>query len=528
MKYQGVVDATAESIQSIPAEKTTSNKWSVKKITGVIAGAALCACGLAVASGQANIVEPQFAATLGLTSVVPVSLRATHKVAGARRTYGRITPYKAFHPEVARPFRFRGRNSRTQINMMAADEAGGLTARRGIASLPKEDLEGKTVFVRVDFNVPTKDGKISDDTRIRAAVPTIKHLRDMGAKVILTSHMGRPKGKRNDDMSLQVVVPRLSELIGADVAFADDCVGDEVKKASAALKNGDVLVLQNLRFYAEEEKNDASFAKNLAESTGAQVYVNDAFGTAHRAHASTAGIVDAIEGPAVSGLLMQKELDYLMGAVNEPEKPFMAIVGGSKVSTKIEVLDTLLDKADTLLIGGAMVFTFFKARGMEVGASMVEEDAFDLAKKVEEKAKANGVELLLPEDIVAASSFAEDAEYKVVPAGEIPEGWIGLDVGPEFAARGAEAVKKSKTVLWNGPMGVFEWDNFAKGTYAIAEAMAEIEGKATTIVGGGDSVAAVEKAGKAEKMSHISTGGGASLELLEGKILPGVAALDEA
>lgn len=348
----------------------------------------------------------------------------------------------------------------------------------------------------------------------------------MGAKIILTSHMGRPKGKKNPDMSLEVVVPRLSELIGSEAKFVGDCIGDEVKAASAALKNGEVLVLENLRYYAEEEKNDPEFAKNLAASTGAQLYVNDAFGTAHRAHASTAGIVDQIEGAAVSGLLMQKELDYLLGAVNEPEKPFMAIVGGSKVSTKIAVLDTLLDKADTLLIGGAMVFTFFKARGIDVGASMVEEDSFDLAKKVEEKAKANGVELLLPEDVIAASSFAEDAEFKVVPFDQIPEGWIGLDVGPEFSKRGAAAVKASKTVLWNGPMGVFEWDNFAKGTFAIAEAMAEMKG--TSIVGGGDSVAAVEKAGKADKMSHISTGGGASLELLEGKILPGVAALDEA
>jgi phosphoglycerate kinase len=256
------------------------------------------------------------------------------------------------------------------------------------------------------------------------------------------------------------------------------------------------------------------------------VYVNDAFGTAHRAHASTAGIIDHIAGSAVAGKLMEKELDYLMGAVNAPEKPFVSIVGGSKVSTKIEVLDKLLDKADKLVLGGAMVFTFYKARGIDVGASMVEEDAFDLAKKVEEKAKANGVELFLPEDIVVADGFKEDAEFKTVPFDAIPDGWIGLDVGPSFAARAAEGIKSSSTVLWNGPMGVFEWDNFAHGTNAIAKAMAENSG--TTIVGGGDSVAAVEKAGLGPQMSHISTGGGAALELLEGKILPGVAALDEA
>lgn len=520
-----------------PSVAVNNQKWSAKKVaSAAIACVAAAGCVMHLASSSHTVmpasqgldVEPQFALTMMTprvhSSMMVKSIKRSQNRLRAK-PYGRITAYSPYSREVARTKFARG--SRTVMNMAAADQEGGLSARKGLKDLSKADLEGKNVFVRVDFNVPLDgDQKITDDTRIRAAIPTIKHLQENGARVILGSHMGRPKGERNPKMSLKVIVERTAELLGTPVDFVDDCIGDAVKTKADAMNNGDVLLLENLRYYKEEEKNDPEFAQNIADATGATVYVNDAFGTAHRAHASTAGVVDTIKGPAVSGMLMQKELDYLMGAVNAPEKPFTAIVGGSKVSTKIEVLDALLDKADKIILGGAMVFTFFNARGISVGGSMVEEDSFDLARKVEEKAKSNGVELLLPEDVVAAAKFAEDAENKVVAFDAIPDGWMGLDVGPEFAARCAKAIGESKTVLWNGPMGVFEMDAFAAGTNEIAKAMAANEG--VTIVGGGDSVAAVEKAGLGSKMSHISTGGGAALELLEGKILPGVAALDAA
>lgn len=525
------VDVEAANI-GIEEEAAVYSKssWNVKKVAFSLLGVgAVCALALSNAVDH-NQIEGQFmtatpvrasSSFLGLTSSFGSRVRQPVRA----KPYGRIVPYQPYAPGVAAP---RSSKSRLSVRMMAADEAGSLSPRKSLSSLKKDDLEGKVVFVRVDFNVPLdKELNIQDDTRIRAAMPTVNYLKDAGAKIILASHMGRPKGERNPSMTLKSVVPRVTELLpGTKVSFADDCIGDSVKDAAAALGNGDVLILENLRYHAEEEKNDAEFAKAIATSTGAEIYVNDAFGTAHRAHASTAGIIDHISGGAVAGNLMEKELDYLMGAVNAPEKPFVAIVGGSKVSTKIEVLDKLLDKADKLILGGAMVFTFYKARGIDVGASMVEEDAFELAKKVEEKAKANNVELFLPEDVVIADGFKEDAEYKTVAFDAIPDGWIGLDVGPAFAERASAGIASSKTVLWNGPMGVFEWDNFAQGTNAIAKAMADNSG--TTIVGGGDSVSAVEKIGLGEKMSHISTGGGAALELLEGKILPGVATLDEA
>jgi phosphoglycerate kinase len=370
-----------------------------------------------------------------------------------------------------------------------------------------------------------KEQKITDDTRIRAAVPTLKYLLDKGAKVLLTSHLGRPKSGPEDKFRLTPVAPRLSELLGKPVKKLNDCIGDEVKNAVAEAKEGELLLLENVRFYKEEEKNDAEFAKKLASN--ASIYVNDAFGTAHRAHASTEGVTKFLK-PSVSGFLLQKELDYLDGAVTAPKRPFCAIVGGSKVSSKITVIESLLNKVDVLIIGGGMVFTFYKARGLGVGSSLVEEDQLELAKKLEKIAKEKGVKLLLPTDVVIADKFDPEANAKTVKADAIPDGWMGLDIGPDSIKEFSDALKECKTVVWNGPMGVFEFDKFAKGTMAIADLLAELTPKGCiTIIGGGDSVAAVEKAGKAEQMSHISTGGGASLELLEGKVLPGVAALDE-
>ncbi|KZV51265.1 phosphoglycerate kinase, chloroplastic-like [Dorcoceras hygrometricum] len=383
-------------------------------------------------------------------------------------------------------------------------------AKKSVGDLASADLKGKKVFVRADLNVPLDENqKITDDTRIRAAVPTIKHLISNGAKVILSSHLGRPKGV-TPKYSLGPLIPRLSELLGIQVVKADDCIGPEVEKLVASLPEGGVLLLENVRFYKEEEKNEPEFAKKLASL--ADLFVNDAFGTAHRAHASTEG-----------------ELDYLVGAVSSPKRPFAAIVGGSKVSSKIGVIESLLEKCDILLLGGGMIFTFYKAQGLSVGSSLVEEDKLDLATSLLEKAKAKGVNLLLPSDVVIADKFAPDAESKVVPASSIPDGWMGLDIGPDSVKSFSEALETTKTVIWNGPMGVFEFEKFAFGTEAIANKLAELSGKGvTTIIGGGDSVAAVEKVGVADVMSHISTGGGASLELLEGKELPGVLALDEA
>ncbi|EFJ26420.1 hypothetical protein SELMODRAFT_231942 [Selaginella moellendorffii] len=405
-------------------------------------------------------------------------------------------------------------------------------AKKSVGDLKEADLKGKRVFVRADLNVPLDgDLKITDDTRIRAAVPTIKYLISNGAKVILSSHLGRPKGV-TDKYRLTPLVPRLSELLGikaslfSQVEKADDSIGPEVEKKVAALPDGGVLLLENVRFYPEEEKNVPEHAQKLAAV--ADLYVNDAFGTAHRAHASTEGVTKFLK-PSVAGFLLQKELDYLDGAVSNPKRPFAAIVGGSKVSSKIGVIESLLEKCNILLLGGGMIFTFYKAQGLSVGSSLVEEDKIDLAKSLMRTAKDKGVSLLLPTDVVVADKFAADANSKIVPSTAIPDGWMGLDIGPDSVKTFNEALDTTKTVIWNGPMGVFEFDKFAVGTEAVAKKLAELSGKGvTTIIGGGDSVAAVEKVGVADKMSHISTGGGASLELLEGKVLPGVAALDEA
>ena len=398
--------------------------------------------------------------------------------------------------------------------------------KKSIANLSAADLSGKRVLVRADFNVPTDDsGNITDDTRIRAALPTINDLTSKGAKVILSSHFGRPKGV-TEKYRLTPVANRLSELLGKTVIKCDDCIGDEVAKAVASMANGDVALLENVRFYPEEEKNDPQFAQKLASV--ADLYVNDAFGTAHRAHASTEGVTKYLK-PSVAGYLIEKELKYLQSAIEEPQRPLVAIIGGSKVSSKIGVIETLLEKCDKLILGGGMIFTFFKARGLSVGKSLVEEDKLELARTLEAKAKERGVQFLLPTDVVVADNFAPDANSQTVSIDNIPDGWMGLDIGPDSVKVFQAALADCKTVIWNGPMGVFEFDKFAVGTTAIATTLAEISKTgATTIIGGGDSVAAVEKAGLADQMSHISTGGGASLELLEGKILPGIAALDEA
>ena len=399
--------------------------------------------------------------------------------------------------------------------------------KRSVASLSADDVSGKRVLVRVDFNVPLDDqGNITDDTRIRAALPTIQDLTGKGAKVILASHFGRPKAQVVESMRLTPVAVRLGELLGAAVIKCDDCIGDEVAAAVAAMTNGQVALLENVRFYAGEEANDPEFAKQLAAN--ADIYVNDAFGTAHRAHASTAGVTEYLS-PSVAGYLIEKELQYLQAAIENPQRPLAAIIGGSKVSSKIGVIETLLDKVDKLLIGGGMIFTFYKARGLNVGKSLVEEDKLELAKSLEIKAKEKGVDLLLPTDVVLADNFSPDANAQTVSIEAIPDGWMGLDIGPDSVKVFQEALKQCKSVIWNGPMGVFEFDKFAAGTDAIAHTLAELTGQGvTTIIGGGDSVAAVEKVGVAEKMSHISTGGGASLELLEGKELPGITALDDA
>ncbi|MEH1789554.1 phosphoglycerate kinase [Nostoc sp.] len=399
-------------------------------------------------------------------------------------------------------------------------------SKKSLASLSSADISGKRALVRVDFNVPVDDkGNITDDTRIRAALPTIQDLTQKGAKVILASHFGRPKGV-DDKLRLTPVAKRLSELLGQEVVKTDDSIGDEVAAKVGALQNGQVLLLENVRFYQEEEKNDPEFAKKLAAN--ADFYVNDAFGTAHRAHASTEGVTKFLS-PSVAGYLVEKELQYLQNAIENPQRPLAAIIGGSKVSSKIGVIETLLEKCDKLIIGGGMIFTFYKARGLNVGKSLVEEDKLELAKSLEAKAKERGVALLLPTDVVLADNFAPDANSQTVSIENIPDGWMGLDIGPDSVKVFQDALADTKTVIWNGPMGVFEFDKFAVGTEAIAHTLAEI-GKTgtTTIIGGGDSVAAVEKVGLADQMSHISTGGGASLELLEGKVLPGIAALDDA
>lgn len=383
------------------------------------------------------------------------------------------------------------------------------------------NVQGKKVLMRVDFNVPMQEGKITDDKRIRAALPSIQYLIEQGARVILMSHFGRPKGQVNDAFRMDPIAKRLGELLGKSVQKVDDCIGAEVATTAEALEAGEVLLLENVRFYAEEEKNDPEFAENLA-SLG-EIYVNDAFGTAHRAHASTTGVADYL--PAVSGFLMEKELDFLGGAVEEPKRPFVAILGGAKVQDKIAVIESLLTKVDSLIIGGGMAYTFLKAQGYEIGKSLLDEDRLDFCREILAKAKEEGVNLLLPVDIVVASEFGPDAENKVVSSKEIPADWEGLDIGPKTAKTFAEVIEKAGTVVWNGPMGVFEFEAFANGTKSVAQAMAN--SSAITVIGGGDSAAAVEQMGLAEKMDHVSTGGGASLEFLEGKVLPGVAALND-
>jgi phosphoglycerate kinase len=407
----------------------------------------------------------------------------------------------------------------------AAPSAFELEAKKSIEDLTEEELKGKKVLIRCDVNVPLDGKTITDDTRIRSSIPTIEYLKGKGAIVSVCSHLGRPKDGPEDKFSLGPCAERMSELLGQDVTLAPDCIGEEVEKIVNSAKEGDVIMLENTRFYKEETKNEESFVEKLAAPF--DLYVNDAFGTAHRAHASTEGVTKFLQ-PSVSGFLLAKELEYLDGAVNDGETPMAAIVGGSKVSTKITVLEALLDKCEVIIIGGGMVFTFLKAKGLNVGTSLVEDDFVETAKEVMAKAEKLGKTILLPSDIVIADAFDKDANSKVVPAEEIPDGWMGLDNGPKTTEEQKEALSKCKTIIMNGPMGVFEFEKFAAGTFGIVNILADLtkEG-AVTIIGGGDSVAATELSGRAGDMSHISTGGGASLELLEGKVLPGVAALND-
>ena len=384
--------------------------------------------------------------------------------------------------------------------------------------------KGKKCLVRVDFNVPIIEGKITDENRIRGALPTIKYLMDKGAKVILCSHLGRPKGEVNMKYSLRPVANRLNELLDNKVTFATDVIGEDAKKKVAECKDGECVLLENLRFHKEEEKNDKSFCQALSQFC--DIYVNDAFGTAHRAHASTAGVAQyGFCEEAVAGFLIKKELEVMGGALENPQRPFVAILGGAKVSDKIGVINNLLEKVDALIIGGAMAYTFLMAKGYGVGSSLCETDKVELAKELLAKAQSMNVKMYIPVDNMVADSFSNDANFKVARNGEIEEGWQGLDIGPETRKIYQEAISKAKTIIWNGPMGVFEMENFAAGTKAVAKALAQAD--AVTIIGGGDSAAAVAQLGYADKMTHISTGGGASLEFLEGKELPGVACLDD-
>ena len=385
------------------------------------------------------------------------------------------------------------------------------------------DVNGKKVLVRCDFNVPidSETGEITDNRRIRAALPTIQYLLDHNAKVILCSHLGRPKGEFNLKYSLKPVAEELSKLLNKDVKLAKDVIGESAKELTSNMKEGDIVLLENVRFHKEEEQNDPEYSKALASM--AEIYVNDAFGTAHRAHSSTTGVADYL--PAVSGFLIEKELEFLGGALENPKHPFVAILGGAKVSDKIGVIENLLDKVDTLIIGGGMAYTFYKAQGHHIGTSICEEDKLDLAKSILEKAQEKGVKLLLPVDNHVSSEYSNNGEEKMVNSTEIPDGFMGLDIGPKTIEKFEEAVKDAKTVVWNGPLGVCEFDKFATGTKAVATMLSKLD--AITIIGGGDSAAAIEKLGLADKMTHISTGGGASLEFLEGKTLPGIACLQD-
>jgi phosphoglycerate kinase len=383
------------------------------------------------------------------------------------------------------------------------------------------DVKGQKVFCRVDFNVPLQDGKITDDTRIKAALPTINYLSEQGAIIILASHLGRPKGKVVDELRMDPVAERLSNLLQKEIVKTDAVYGSEVNEALSGMQNGDILLLENVRFEAGEEKNDSELAQAFADM--AAFYVNDAFGTAHRAHASTAGIAEKL--PSAAGYLMEKEMNVLGKALENPERPFTAIIGGAKVKDKIDVIDNLLEKVDNLIVGGGLAYTFMKAKGYEIGKSLLEEDKIELAKSFMEKAEEKGVQFVMPEDTVVADDFSETADTKIVNSDEIPADWEGLDIGPKTREKYGDIVAKSKLIIWNGPMGVFEMNAFAGGTRAVAEALANTDGY--TVIGGGDSAAAVEKFGFAEAMDHVSTGGGASLEFMEGKVLPGVQALND-
>jgi phosphoglycerate kinase len=392
-------------------------------------------------------------------------------------------------------------------------------------TLKDVDLTGKTVLMRVDFNVPIKNGVISDDNRIVQALKSIRFVIDAGAKLILTSHLGRPADAPDPEFSLKPVAEHLATLVDAPVHFATDCIGPERDKVVAAAKPGEIVLLENVRFHKEEKKNDSEFAKKL--SSGADLFVNDAFGSSHRAHASVSGVTEYLQ-PSVSGFLLEKEIRYLEESVNSPSRPFVAILGGAKVSDKIGVIENLLTKVDSIVVGGGMTYTFYKAKGLPVGNSLVEEDKVELAKELLANAEKAGVNFMLPIDSVVAKEFSNDAEFEVVDQDGIEDGWMALDIGPQSSIAFGNLIKQARTVLWNGPMGVFEMSNFADGTFEVAKALAAVtEEGATTIIGGGDSAAAIKKAGLEDKVSHVSTGGGASLEYLEGKVLPGVAALTD-
>ena len=387
------------------------------------------------------------------------------------------------------------------------------------------DLKGKTVLMRVDFNVPFKNGVISDDNRIVQALKSIRFVIDAGAKLILTSHLGRPADAPDPEFSLKPVADHLATLVDVPVHFAKDCIGPERDKVVVAAKPGEIVLLENVRFHKEEKKNDSEFAKKL--SAGADLFVNDAFGSSHRAHASVSGVTEYLQ-PSVSGFLLEKEIRYLEGSVNSPDRPFVAILGGAKVSDKIGVIENLLSKVDSIIVGGGMTYTFYKAKGLPIGNSLVEEDKVGLAKELLEKAEKAGVNFMLPFDSVVANDFNNEAEHKVVEEDGIEDGWMALDIGPQSSIAFGNLIKQARTVVWNGPMGVFEMSNFADGTFEVAKALAKAtEDGATTIIGGGDSASAIKKAGLEDQVSHVSTGGGASLEYLEGKVLPGVAALTD-